>query len=715
VSTSFLSPASGAVRPPRSPAAAFGLWYATRPPGGSADGGPLFASFAGVEAAVAHGLVAVFAPVRVRREGLAPVATTVGRVLLARAVRVTLPFALLDRTLDVHARAHLLEVCADRLGVHAAERLEVDLDGFGLAFAARSGASLAADDLRAPPSKPDLLGAAAAAVQQAERRYRDGEITDGERYHLVMEAWGRAVEALGEAFERGASGDRPLGALLAAGVVPPGEARRGVAVGGLATRPNGETLELPVAHSFAEGLTPHEHFLTASMARTQAVSRFSRDESAAALRRRLLAALGELRVTEIDCGACAGRTLRPLVRARRVVAHLAERALGRTALGDVWSEGEHLVRDGEAISRAAAESLHEHVVPSVAVRSVLDCTARGGVCQRCYGLDPRTRRPPIVGARIGLLAAETVAEVGRELAHHTFHVCGLTPPRTGDATSWSGVVRSGRLDAIAGPPYEPTRFRPGDATTCAGVLRWCRLDAEPGAGGEGFVVMRDGGRLDLLDPTGRALESFAVRQGDLVLVPDGARVPAVTRLVGYPWFDAWSRREEEARSGLPGLLDLLDAPRASPRALLAEIAGVVRVVEARPHPRYGALLRVDPALGGRPGYCRIPRDRDAMVNDGEHVVAGQALTDGSRDHRDLRRVLGPRLFADHLLGELVALFVDSGGPLVEPHLEIVVRAISGRALPQLPAAGAPSASRASALPSSRTLSHDRRTSAPSDS
>ena len=150
--------------PPRSIAAAFGLWYATFARASGAHRPTVFASLSDVEAAASHGAVALPDPIRVRAGGHERVRTTVGRVLLAGALRRPLPFQLLNRALDVRARAQLLDVAAELHGPHAAEDLEADLDRFGLVVAARSGVSLAAEDLRAPSEKPDRLRAAHAAA-----------------------------------------------------------------------------------------------------------------------------------------------------------------------------------------------------------------------------------------------------------------------------------------------------------------------------------------------------------------------------------------------------------------------------------------------------------------------------------------------------------------------------------------------------------------------
>jgi hypothetical protein len=246
----LFSPTSGRLRAPRSRAAAFGLWYATREPSqalrdaalaNAASGGTrVFASPSDVEAAVGHGALSLHAAIRVRVDDGAPVESSAGRVLCFRVLRRRLSFALINRALHIEARARLVEVAADLLGVDAALEVEDDLDRFGLGVAARSGASLASCDLRAPTEKPEILAASFDSLAKAEAAYKSGDLTSGELYNRIVEGWTAATEDVHGAVERDARPERALGAILASGLASSGEANRCVGMVGPVFKPYGE-------------------------------------------------------------------------------------------------------------------------------------------------------------------------------------------------------------------------------------------------------------------------------------------------------------------------------------------------------------------------------------------------------------------------------------------------------------------------------------------
>ena len=179
---------------------------------------------------------------------------------------------------------------------------------------------------------------------------------------------------------------------------------------------------------------------------------------------------------------------------------------------------------------------------------------------------------------------------------------------------------------------------PRDATA---TVRWARYVPSGWAGMDAAL------HLDVCFSDGRrVMQSVPLPPGAWLQAPNGAEVRRGAVLATL--YGAGSSE----RSGLPGLMNLLEVAHPSPRAIVAERDGVVRFVPSPPHPRYRLLLRIDPDDGTRPVYRRVRKGSDVLIEDGEHVIVGSKLTGGSRDHRDLLRVLGPRRFADHLLDEL---------------------------------------------------------------
>ena len=64
------------------------------------------------------------------------------------------------------------------------------------------------------------------------------------------------------------------------------------------------------------------------------------------------------------------------------------------------------------------------VSPS-AVRSMLTCRTRHGVCVKCYGRNLATGRVVDVGEAVGIIAAQSIGEPGTQLTMRTFHTGGV--------------------------------------------------------------------------------------------------------------------------------------------------------------------------------------------------------------------------------------------------------------------------------------------------
>lgn len=87
------------------------------------------------------------------------------------------------------------------------------------------------------------------------------------------------------------------------------------------------------------------------------------------------------------------------------------------AVGRYTTTGELLTAD--RLRRAAAKD----PAALVLVRSPIKCAAKGGLCQRCFGLNETGQLYPI-GFHIGVLAAQTIGEPSTQLALKQFHTGG---------------------------------------------------------------------------------------------------------------------------------------------------------------------------------------------------------------------------------------------------------------------------------------------------
>ena len=64
-------------------------------------------------------------------------------------------------------------------------------------------------------------------------------------------------------------------------------------------------------------------------------------------------------------------------------------------------------------------------IKKVAIRSVLTCKTRHGVCSKCYGRNLATGGRTEIGEAVGIIAAQSIGEPGTQLTMRTFHTGGV--------------------------------------------------------------------------------------------------------------------------------------------------------------------------------------------------------------------------------------------------------------------------------------------------
>lgn len=263
--------------------------------------------------------------------------------------------------------------------VEIAARAADALEQLGRFVADRSGASIHADDLRAWDGKAAFIGRTLESVEAVQVSYRDGKITEGERYHRTIDVWSDCAERV--AFEsRLVRGVGPVDWMIASRKRPLEDGALRSMTGRTAAR-SGEIREHPVIGTFAEGLTPHEHFMRGHDAHHRAARQLERDLVVTELLDDLGAVLGGVRIVTRDCGA------------------------------------------------------------TQTVREVAHCDATDGVCALCFGLDPLDRTSMVVGDEVGARAAWSIASGARAFVHKYLSISSSGRRRDAIRTLGGGVVR----------------------------------------------------------------------------------------------------------------------------------------------------------------------------------------------------------------------------------------------------------------------------------
>jgi len=115
--------------------------------------------------------------------------------------------------------------------------------------------------------------------------------------------------------------------------------------------------------------------------------------------------------------------------------------------------------------------------------------------------------------------------------------------------------------------------------------------------------------------------------------------------------------------------DVVAALEDGSEPLVAPMAGKVEMTnkEAVITPTKQSVVRYE-----IPGYKQV------LIADGDKVVAGQRLTNGSVNLHDLMRLQGVEPTQRYIMNEILKIFVGQGQNIADKHLEIIVRQMFSR-------------------------------------
>ncbi|MCA1628091.1 MAG: DNA-directed RNA polymerase subunit beta', partial [Acidobacteria bacterium] len=431
------------------------------------------------------------------------ITTTVGRVIFNDSIPPGLPY--INGTFKKKGLQSLVNFCHLRLGHEMTVKMLDDLKTLGFQYATRAGISIGIDDLVTPEAKKKLVAQAEHDVIEVDKQYRDGVITNGERYNKVIAIWSEVTDKVAKEMfkamddrEKASNEMNPILVMSDSGARGTAQQIRQLAgMRGLMARPSGEIIETPIQSNFREGLNVLQYFISTHGARKGLADTALKTADSGYLTRRLVDVAQDVIISEPDCGTLKGISSTAIVEGGEEIESLRDRIVGRTALEDVIDpvEGRVIVETNEEIDEDLAAEIQRSGVQRVRIRSVLTCESRRGVCIKCYGRNLATGKPVDIGEAVGVIAAQSIGEPGTQLTMRTFHIGGT-------ARLEESSKHEARMD---------------------GTIKYVELNVVKNRRGE-IVAMNRNGALTIIDQRGREAARHQIVYGAHIHVEEGARV-----------------------------------------------------------------------------------------------------------------------------------------------------------------------------------------------
>ncbi|HLB66153.1 MAG TPA: DNA-directed RNA polymerase subunit beta' [Candidatus Saccharimonadales bacterium] len=277
--------------------------------------------------------------------------------------------------------------------------------------------------------------------------------------------------------------------------------------------------------------------------------------------------------------------------------------------------GKH-VRKGQLITpESASQIAKDKAVDGVRIMSALSCENVRGVSPKSYGVDPATGEVVANNHPIGVIAAQSIGEPGTQLTLKTFHSGGVAGE---DITT--GLPRVEELFEVRTPKGQ---------AYLSDIEGAVKTEEE----GDHYVVT--------VTPQKNAKIELAL-EGLTPKVKSGVEVSAG---------------------------DILASDEEGTNSLVSPLAGKISV--SKKTITLIATQQTDIRY-------EIPGFKQLVVKNGDKVLSGQRLTNGSINLHDLMRLQGVETTQRYIMIEILKIFASQGQNIADKHLEIIVRQMFSR-------------------------------------
>ena len=495
-------------------------------------------------------------------DGTKLLSTTLGRLHFNSILPPNFPF------IQASVRKpQMKKIISEAIERYNKAELRVFLDSMksvGFTFGAKSGLTVAMNDVKTPPSKNLILEKYEAEAEKVEKQFEADVITENERKQKIIEIWNGATEEVQDAMKIELESEEfnPVDMMVKSGARGNMmQVRQLAGMRGLVANPKGDIIERPIKSNFREGMSVLEYFISTHGARKGLADTALRTADSGYLTRRLVDVAAGIVVKELGNENIDWRgTKKKVIIDGKVSRYLHSTLYGRVLSEDIkvdkklvqLDNGQKLVK-GTYIDAEVLDGIGKSGVDEVYVLTPFNSLNPESMDPLCYGFSLATGKPVEVGEAVGIISAQSIGEPGTQLTMRTFHT--------------GGVVG--------------------------------------------------------LDIT----------------------------------------------SGLPRIVELFEARTPKGKAVLSPINGKVKSIETTPEGNRNVLI----ANEKEEVELLVLRRQTLLSNQGDTLEAGQSLTTGPKDPKEVLQINGVRTCQEYLVDEVQKTYRDQGVEVHDKHVEMIVR------------------------------------------
>lgn len=574
--------------------------------------------------------------------------TTYGRLIFNSVLPEDLEFY--NKAMDSKSLKDVLAIAFEKYEAVGASKVANDLKKLGFAWATTSGLSTGMDDYSDVKNLPELLEEGEVKAAEIDQQLKDGLLTNEEKRRLTVEAW-KAVDRKisGAIQEQFKRIDSSMEMAAISGARGSiGNFKNVTGMKGIVVDAVGREMELPIRNNYKTGFNPVEYFIDSSAARKGLIDTALKTADAGYLTRRMVDIAQDIFTVEGESEDPGFTIYRK--EADEIGVTFASRLHGRF-LAAPLKFGKQSLKPGDFISKELAEEIDiSEDVTEVTIKSVITCSNLRGVTVESYGTDLGTGKLIEPNQAVGVIAAQSMGENTTQLTLNTKH-------QAGSATESDVTKGLPRVDELL-----EARVPKGKATLA-------ELD--------GVISVWEDGETQVVQVT-----------------------PSEARTQEFELED----RQPRVASGSDVLAgDVLASTEENGKQIVATFAGKVEVTPK--------AIKVTASQKASTKYT-FSKNAQIAVADGDKVLAGDLLTEGSQDPTEILQYKGVEAAQRYIINEVLALYASQGIDINAKHLELVVRQMFSRVRVEEPGdslyAAGEVISRASAIEENDQLINDKK-------